>query len=112
MRKLLSSSYLFLLLLTSCSSSPATPLSTQPVIPSLIIATPPACTTIQSQPTPGPNTPSLFAPESAADHVRGASNPLVTITDYSDYQDVRSGEWAKVEEQLLKEHPDDVRQVS
>lgn len=44
--------------------------------------------------------------------MRGASNPLVTITDYSDYQDIRSGEWAKVEEQLLKEHPNDVRQVS
>lgn len=113
MRKHFVSSFVFLfILITSCTASPATPFATQPVIPSITIPTPPACTTIQTQPTPGPDTPSLFETESATDHVRGATKPLVTITDYSDYQDVRSGEWSKVEEQLLKEHPDDVRQVS
>jgi cyclophilin family peptidyl-prolyl cis-trans isomerase/protein-disulfide isomerase len=112
MHKYLSVSFLFLLILSSCTNSPATPLAVQPVIPSLIIPTPPSCTTIQTKPTPGPDTPSLFAPAGEADHVRGAKNPMVTITDYSDYQDVRSAEWAKVVDQLLEEHPDDMRLVS
>ena len=100
------------LILAACSTSPTTPNSTSPAIPSIIIPTPPACTAIQVEPTPGSDTPSLFAPESEMDHVRGAANPIVTITEYSDYQDVRSGLLAKVMDQLLDEHSNEVRVVS
>jgi cyclophilin family peptidyl-prolyl cis-trans isomerase len=74
--------------------------------------TPPACTTILTAPTPGPETPSLFPAESESDYARGAQDPIVTITEYSDYQDVRSGLLARVIEQLLEEHPEEVRVVS
>lgn len=56
--------------------------------------------------------PSLFPPESPADHVRGAERPIVTITEYSDYQDVRSALLAEALERLLEEHPDELRVVS
>ena len=105
-------SVFLLTLLSACTTSSASPITAAPTIPSLIIPTPPACTAIQVEPTPGSETPSLFAPESEEDHVRGASSPLVTITEYSDYQDLRSGLFARVIEQLLKEHPDELRVVS
>jgi cyclophilin family peptidyl-prolyl cis-trans isomerase len=37
---------------------------------------------------------------------------VVTITEYTDYQDLRSGLFAEVVEQLLEEHPNVVRVVS
>ena len=51
-------------------------------------------------------------PESSTDHGRGAEKPLITITEYSDYQDLRSGLLAPVIDQLLEEHPNEVRVVS
>lgn len=107
--------FFFLLLsfsLSSCSSSSALPSSTAPAIPSIIIPTPPVCTAIQVVPTPGSDAPSLFVPEGPTDHVRGAESPLITITEYSDYQDLRSGLLAKAIDQLLDEHPKEVRVVS
>ena len=98
--------------MAACTAAPASPVNTGPVAPSLVIPTPPACTTIVTEPTPGADTPSLFPPESGADHVRGAENPSVTITEYSDYQDLRSGLFAEVVDRLLEEHPNDVRVVS
>jgi cyclophilin family peptidyl-prolyl cis-trans isomerase/protein-disulfide isomerase len=77
-----------------------------------MIPTPPACTAIQVEPTPGSEAPSLFVPESETDHVRGAESPLITITEYSDYQDLRSGLLAKVIDQLLDDHPNELRVVS
>lgn len=108
------SAFLFLALaLHACTTPPATlPIHTAPAIPSLILPTPPACTEVQVAPTPGSETPSLFAPESEADHVRGARDPILTLTEYSDYQDPRSGELAKTIDQLLEEHPDEVRVIS
>jgi cyclophilin family peptidyl-prolyl cis-trans isomerase len=44
--------------------------------------------------------------------VRGAETPLVTITEYSDYQDLRSGLLAQALDQLLDEHSENVRVVS
>lgn len=44
--------------------------------------------------------------------MRGAENPSITITEYSDYQDLRSGLFAEVVDQLLEEYPNDVRVVS
>ena len=111
MRK--TSALIFLsLLITACTAAPSSPVVTAPAVPSLIIPTPPACTTILAEPTPGADTPSLFPAESEEDHVRGAEIPIMTIMEYSDYQDLRSGLFAEVVDRLLEEHPDDVRVVS
>lgn len=111
--RLLSSFLLLLTFLTACTTPPASPpASTAQAIPSIIIPTPPSCTAITTEPTPGPETPSLFPPEGEADHVRGAESPIVTITEYSDYQDVRSGELAHIIDRLLEEHPDELRVIS
>jgi cyclophilin family peptidyl-prolyl cis-trans isomerase/protein-disulfide isomerase len=102
-------------LLAACAAPRAAPASTTgtaPVIQSPVISTPPACVTVNAEPTPGPETPSLFPPEGAADHARGAEDPIVTITEYSDYQDVRSALFAEVIERLLEAYPDEVRVVS
>jgi cyclophilin family peptidyl-prolyl cis-trans isomerase/protein-disulfide isomerase len=102
-----------LFVITSCAAPPASPAPTPVDIPSLIFPTPPpACSSIVTEPTPGPETPSLFPPEDDADRVRGAENPILTITEYSDYQDVRSALLSDALEQLLAEHPQDVRVVS
>jgi cyclophilin family peptidyl-prolyl cis-trans isomerase/protein-disulfide isomerase len=110
--RILSSFILLSFVLSACSPSPASPVNPSPAIPSIIVPTPPACTALQVEPTPGSETPSLFAPESETDHARGAKNPVVTITEYSDYQDSRSGAFAQILDQLLEEHPDEVRVVS
>lgn len=106
--------FLLTFCLSSCSTSATSPspAQTSPAIPSLVIPTPPVCTTIQVEPTPGSDAPSLFVPESGTDHVRGADSPLVTITEYSDYQDLRSGLLATVIDQLLDDHPKELRVVS
>jgi cyclophilin family peptidyl-prolyl cis-trans isomerase/protein-disulfide isomerase len=103
---------LFSFILSACGTSSAPPISTAPAIPSLIIPTPPACTTILARPTPGADARSHFPPESEDDHVRGAETPSITITEYSDYQDLRSGLLAEVVDRLLEEYPDDLRVVS
>ena len=112
MRKLFPLFYLFVFSLASCTPSPGVPVSTASATPRVIIPTPPACTSLQVEPTPGAETPSLFPPESETDHVRGAETPLVTITEYSDYQDLRSGLLAQALDQLLDEHSENVRVVS
>lgn len=108
MRKL----FFILIFLTACSSPNASPVSTSPANPSIIAPTLPACTALQVEPTPGSEAPSLFPPEGEADHVRGAKDPIVTITEYSDYQDPRSGLFAQVLDRILEEHPENVRVVS
>src|SRR5215207_3553329 len=101
------------ILITSCAPSATLPTSASSATPNIIIPTPPAsCTTLLAQPTPGPDTPSIFPPESKTEHVRGAEDPTITIMAYSDYQDLRSGLFEEVTNRLLKEHPDDVRVVS
>ena len=112
MRKVPFPSAFLLLILVACSPSPATAIQTSPAVPNVVIPTPPSCTALKVEPTPGADTPSLFPPESESDHVRGAENPIVTITEYGDYQDPRSALFAKVLEQLLEEHSEEVRVVS
>jgi cyclophilin family peptidyl-prolyl cis-trans isomerase/protein-disulfide isomerase len=112
MRKLFSIFLVLFILLTACSTPNASPMSTSPAISTIIVPTVPACTALEIEPTPGAEAPSLFPPEDAADQVRGAENPIVTITEYSDYQDPRSGSFAQVLDQLLKEHSREVRVVS
>jgi len=106
-------SFIFLLLLTACST-PSTP-TPDPnfVFPTnIIVPTQPACTTLLTKPTPGPETPSIFPPITEVDHVRGSEAAAITILDYSDYQDPRSGELAKATKQLLEENPNDIRLVT
>jgi cyclophilin family peptidyl-prolyl cis-trans isomerase/protein-disulfide isomerase len=106
-------SFLCLFLITSCVSSPVSTAVSTPTFPvTIIFPTPVSCTTILAEPTPGPDTPSIFPPISESDHVRGAEDAIVTIMVYGDYQDVRSGLFAEVTDQLLEEHPNDVRIVS
>src|SRR5687767_5422667 len=109
---LLTSFSLLLTFLTACSPSPASPVNTSPTIPEIIIPTPPACTAFQVEPTPGAETPSLFPPERETDRVRGAQNPLITITEYSDYQNPGSRYLAQALDRLLDEHPEQVRVIS
>jgi len=97
---------------TACVPAPASPPTVTSPTPKIIIPTPPSCTTITTEPTPGPDTPSIFPPESNTDHVRGAENPSITIVRYSDYQDPRSGQFEESLNQLLKENPDHIRVVS
>ena len=102
-------------LLTACApaTSPITP-SPTPTAPTIIIPTPPptkpACTTINLEPTPGPETPSLFSPVSTEDHIRGPEDAPVTILVYNDFQ-CTDCNYLPVSKQLLENHPDDVRIV-
>ena len=106
--------FFLLLTLSACTTPPATPSAAANLSPTprIIFPTPPSCTDIVAAPTPGPDVPSVFPPPSQADHVRGATDPTVTVIDYSDYQDPRSALFAQTIDQLLKENPDDVRAVS
>ncbi len=70
----------------ACNSTP----SAIPTEPTIIIPTPPptkpACTSLDLQPTPGPDAPSLFPPVSAEDYVRGSDDAAVTLVIYNDFQ--------------------------
>ncbi len=104
--------FLLLTFLSACNPSSATPMTTAPAIRTMVVPTQPSCTTITAEPTPGPDTPSLFAPESKEDHARGAENPIVTLTEYTDYQDWMSGLFEKDADRLLETHPNELRIVS
>ena len=109
-------SFIFLLsIISACSTSTTntpTP-STNFVFPTnIIVPTQPACITLLAEPTPGPETPSIFPPITATDHTRGPEDAVITILDYSDYQDPRSGELAKATKKLFEENPNDIRLVS
>lgn len=102
----------FLLLLSSCTQATLTPSARATPTLHILIPTPASCTNIVTAPTPGPDVPSVFPPIGEQDHVRGAADPVFTVTDYSDYQDPRSALFAEVVDQLLEENPDEVRLVS
>jgi cyclophilin family peptidyl-prolyl cis-trans isomerase/protein-disulfide isomerase len=104
--------FLSLLLASSCRPAPATVVPKVTIPPNIIIPTPASCTSIVTEPTPGPEVPSVFPPVTYQDHVRGAESPVFTVTDYIDYQDPRSALFAQAVEELLKENPDEVRVVS
>jgi cyclophilin family peptidyl-prolyl cis-trans isomerase/protein-disulfide isomerase len=98
--------------ISACGTSTAAPTNASSPTPNIIIPTPPSCTELSTTPTPGPDAPSVFPPESKTDRVRGGTNPTITIVDYSDYQDQKSGLFEEQLNQLLKEHPEDIRVVS
>ncbi len=101
-----------LILLLSTAPSGTTPNPTPTHLNITIPTNPPSCTSITTEPTPGPDAPSIFPPISKEDHIQGPEDAAVTIMVYSDYQDVRSGEFAKAIKQLIGEYPKDVRFVS
>ncbi len=53
----------------------------------------------------------VAVPYEADDPVRGASEPLVTIVEFSDFQCPFCGQFAQTLEELIKAYPDDVRLV-
>ena len=101
--------------LSSCApaAAPAAP-SIAPTAPTIIIPTPhpaePACASLNLEPTPGPDVPSLFPPVSTADYSRGPDDAPVTILVYNDFQ-CTDCNYLPVAKQLLEQHPDDVRIV-
>lgn len=107
--KILWRGLLTLIFLSSCTTPPAS--TANPTVSNLVIPTPPSCTTLTVEPTPGPETPSLFPPESAEDHARGSDDPSITILTYLDYQDARSKSFVDVANRLLTDFPDNVRVI-
>ncbi len=100
-------------LATACSTARKPTPDPNFVLPTnIIVPTQVACSSISSEPTPGPNTLSVFPPITNADFNRGPDDALITIMDYSDYQDPRSGELARATKQLYEENPKIIRIVS
>jgi len=103
------------LILNACApaGANATP-SVVPTAPTIVIPTPPptkpACTSLDIAPTPGPETPSLFAPVSADDHTRGPKDAAMTLVVYNDFQ-CTDCNYLPMSRQLLENQPDDVRIV-
>ncbi|MEW6285968.1 MAG: peptidylprolyl isomerase [Chloroflexota bacterium] len=110
--KLFFASFLLLLLLVSCTSSPVPTTQANPTVTLIPQATVPPCDSIAAAPTPGADAPSLIPPVTAADHARGAENAAVTILVYGDLQDGTSALFAGVMQRLISDYPNDVRQVS
>src|SRR5829696_5403503 len=90
---------------TSCATTVNTPPANTSPTPKIIFPTPVSCTSLVTAPTPGPESPSVFPAVTAQDRVRGASDALFTITDYSDYQDPRSALLAEAVNKLLEDYP-------
>ena len=101
-----------LILLVSACTAPTATATTSIVLPTAIIPTQTTCITVATEPTPEPESPSIFPPITEADHVRGTENALITMMDYSDYQDPRSAALAEVTKRLLEENPDYIRLIS
>jgi len=111
--KFILSSVIVFIYISACSSAKTPTPDPDFVFPTnIIIPTPVACTSVASAPTPGPQAPSIFPPITDADHARGPQDALITLLDYSDYQDPRSADLAKATKQLFEENPKYVRVVS
>lgn len=104
-----------LFLLGSCAPAtlPGTP-SAVPTAPTIIIPSPvptqPACTSVNVEPTPGPDVPSLFPAVRAEDYSRGAEDAPVTIVVYNDFQ-CTDCNYLPISQRLLADHSGDVRFV-
>jgi len=109
--------FLFFLALLTTACTPAetaVPPTIVPTAPTIIIPTPPAtepaCTGLGIEPTPGPEVPSLFAPISADDHIRGSEDAVLTLIVYDDFQCVECN-YLPLSQELFEKHPGDVRIV-
>jgi cyclophilin family peptidyl-prolyl cis-trans isomerase/protein-disulfide isomerase len=98
------------LLITACATQ-TTPPDIE-AITTIAAPTQPACTTLAIQPTPGPDNSSVIPPVAANDHTRGNEDALITLMDYSDFQDPRSAEYAIIARQLYEENPESIRLVT
>jgi len=102
-----------ILLTTACTpAETAVPPTIIPTALTIIIPTPPAtepaCTGLGIEPTPGPEVPSLFAPISADDHIRGSEDAVLTVMVYDDFQCVECN-YLPLSQELFEKHPGDVR---
>jgi len=101
--------------LSACAPAtlPETP-SIVPTAPTLIIPTPPptepACASIDLEPTPGPEEPSLFPPVTSNDYARGPEDAQVTILIYNDFQ-CTDCNYLPLSQELLDTFAGDVRFV-
>jgi cyclophilin family peptidyl-prolyl cis-trans isomerase/protein-disulfide isomerase len=113
MQKTFLSVIFIIIFLTACAptAAPAIP-SAIPTAPTIIIPTPPptqpACSSVNLEPTPGPETPSLFPPVSAADYARGPEDAVVTILIYNDFQ-CADCNYLPLSQLLFENHPEGVR---
>ena len=114
-KSFLSFIFIIVFLLAGCApvDAPATP-SAIPTEATILIPTPPptkpACTSLDLQPTPGPDAPSLFPPVSSEDYVRGPDDAAVTLVIYNDFQ-CTDCNYLPLSQHLFEIHPDDVRIV-
>ena len=109
MRKIISALFLLCLLASACSPASVTPTINLTPPTNIVLPTQPSCATVNIEPTPGPESPSLFPPESATDHSVGASEAVVSFIAYIDYQDSRSKFFVDVAKQSLEEFPEEAR---
>ena len=110
---------IFIITLTLGACAPeAIPATSSPIpaIPTstVIIPTPTpaklACTSLEVEPTPGPDEPSLFRPVSAEDHVRGPEDAPVTLIVYDEFQCIECN-YLPLSQKLLETYPEAVRIV-
>lgn len=99
---------LFLLALTGCLSAPAAPSLPSPSPTAL-----PACSSLQTRPTPDPQHSSLFEVPGAGsnDHLDGPAEAVATFLMYGDYQCPECAALAENLERLRQEFPQDLRLV-
>jgi len=103
------------LILSACTPAETDSIPTiMPTAPTIIIPTPPAtepaCNSIDVEPTPGPDVPSLFPPVSADEHVRGPEDAIMTLVVYDDFQCVDCN-YLSVSQGLFEKLPGEVRIV-
>lgn len=115
--KLPNISLLFLLLIMiGCAPSSYLEVSPSPAVTYTPLPTPtagsPCINVIKSEPTPGPDQPSLFPPVSLDDHVRGAGeSAMVTFVEYGDFQDSPSAAAAESLALLVENYSEKTRVV-
>ncbi len=103
---------LFLLILLAACSPAAAPSATAPAITTEAVPGEyTGCTAVNIPPTPGAEAASIFPPVSADDHVAGPADAAVTMIIYSDFQCPSCAVFAGILEQLLTDHPADMRLV-
>jgi cyclophilin family peptidyl-prolyl cis-trans isomerase/protein-disulfide isomerase len=103
-----------ILILSACAGEAEVPSTPVPIVEDPIMIDTPAsavsCSVISAEPTPAPNSASLFPPISAADFFVGPADAPVTLIEYCDFQSQGCRSMATVIGELMRNH-DDVRFV-
>jgi len=101
------------LLLTSCSSKPATTPTVAPANTSTLISVTPSvdagCSSINTEPTPQAS--SALPPITSADYIRGPDNASATLIVYCEFQSGQCQVLGDTIDKLQANHPNDVRVV-